>query len=256
VDAGRGPRLGAELMSDGLPPDFKSALVIVAHPDDAEFNCGGTVALWTARGVAVSYVICTDGARGVMAMLPRVMAPEELRRTRRLEQGAAASVLGVERVTFLEYPDGELVADVAFKRELVSWIRRLKPDVVVCQNAVRNYLDLDNNHPDHLAAGQAAIEAIYPAAHSPAYFPDLLEQGLEPHTIRSIWVMGTGTPNHWVDVSATVEQKVQAIRCHATQYREDPGEALLAQMAARGRPRGIAHAEAFTRLHGRLGASS
>ena len=100
-------------MSDGLPPDFKSALVIVAHPDDAEFNCGGTVALWTGRGVAVSYVICTDGVRGVMAMLPRVMAPEELRLTRWLEQDAAAPVLGVVWVAFLEYPDGELVADVA-----------------------------------------------------------------------------------------------------------------------------------------------
>ncbi|MGB6772639.1 MAG: PIG-L deacetylase family protein [Candidatus Dormiibacterota bacterium] len=243
-------------MSDGLPPGFKTALVIVAHPDDAEFNCGGTVALWTGRGVAVSYVICTDGVRGVMAMLPRVMTPEELRRTRRLEQDAAASVLGVARIEFLEYPDGELVADMALKRELVIWIRRLKPDVVVCQNAVRNYLDLDNNHPDHLAAGQAAIEAIYPAAHSPAYFPDLLEQGLEPHTIRSIWVTGTAAPNHFVDVSATVEQKVEAIRCHATQYREDPREVVLAQMAALGRPHGIAHAEAFTRLHGRLGASS
>jgi LmbE family N-acetylglucosaminyl deacetylase len=243
-------------MSDGLPPDFKRALVIMAHPDDAEFGCGGTVALWTSRGVAVSYVICTDGARGVMAMLPRVMAPEELRATRRLEQDAAASVLGVERVEFLGYPDGELVAEVALKRELVSWIRRIKPDVVICQNAVRTYADLDSNHPDHLAAGQAAIEAIYPAAHSPAYFPDLLEQGLEPHTIRSIWVMGTAAPNHFVDVSATVERKVQAIRCHASQYREDPGEGVIAQMVALGRPQGIAHAEAFTRLHGRLGASS
>jgi LmbE family N-acetylglucosaminyl deacetylase len=243
-------------MSDGLPSDYKSALVIVAHPDDAEFHCGATVALWTRRGVAVSYVICTDGSRGIMAMLPRVMDPEELRRTRRLEQEAAASVLGVERVEYLGYPDGELVADMALKRELVAWIRRIKPDVVICQNAVRNYTDLDSNHPDHLAAGQATIEAIYPAAHSPAYFPDLADQGLEPHTIRAIWVMGTAAPNHFVDVSATVEQKVQAIRCHATQYRDDPGDQVIAQMVDVGRPHGIAHAEAFERLHGRLGADS
>jgi len=243
-------------MSDGLPAEFTTALVIAAHPDDADFGCGGTVALWTRRGVAVTYVICTDGARGVMAMLPRVMAPEELRRTRRLEQAAAASVLGVERVEFLGYPDGELVADLALKRELVSWIRRIRPDVVICQNAVRHYTDLDSNHPDHLAAGKAAIEAIYPAAHSPVYFPDLLEQGLQPHTVRSIWVMGTAAPNHFVDVSATWEQKVQAIRCHATQYREDPSDVVSAQMADLGQPHGLAFAEAFIRLHGRLGAPS
>jgi LmbE family N-acetylglucosaminyl deacetylase len=243
-------------MSDGLPSDFRTALVIAAHPDDTEFGCGGTVALWTMRGVSVSYVICTDGARGVMAMLPKVMAPDELRRTRRLEQDAAAAVLGVERVEFLGYPDGELVADQALKRELVSWIRRIRPDVVICQNAVRHYGDLDSNHPDHLAAGKAAIEAIYPAAHSPAYFPDLLEQGLQPHTIRSIWVMGTAAPNHFVDVSATRDQKLQAIRCHATQYREDPSDFVTAQMAELGRPHGIAFAEGFTRLHGRLGAPS
>jgi LmbE family N-acetylglucosaminyl deacetylase len=187
-----------------------------------------------------------------MALLPQVMAPEELRRTRHLEQEAAASVLGVERVEFLGYPDGELVADMALKRELVSWIRRIRPDVVICQNAVRHYAELDSNHPDHLAAGQAAIEAIYPAAHSPAYFPDLLEEGLEPHTIRAIWVMGTSTPNHFVDVSPTLERKLQAIRCHATQYRDDPGERVTAKMAEVGRPHGLAYAEAFTRLRGRL----
>lgn len=228
-----------------------SVLVIVAHPDDAEFGCGGTVALWTERGVTVNYVVCTDGALGIMGSWPKVVPPTELRALRQQEQLDAARVLGVGDVQFLGYPDGTPLDVEGLRRELTAAIRRCRPDVVVCQNAVRQYANMDSNHPDHLSVGEAAMRAIYPAAHNPYYFPELLEEGLAPHRVREVWVMGTESPNHLVDVSEVVEQKLVAVRCHRTQNREDPAERLKAEMARVGVPRGVAYAETFSRLFGK-----
>lgn len=235
-------------MSETQLTDFQRALVIVAHPDDAEFGCAGTVALWTAAGVAVTYVICTDGAQG--SADPNLKA-SQLAATRQREQLAAAEVLGVEHVEFLGHPDGGLVADVELRRELTRAIRKFRPDLVVCQNAVRHYANLGGNHPDHLASGQAAIEAVYPFARNPYAFPELLLEGLPPHTVREVWVTGTETPDHFVDVSQTLERKLEALRCHRSQQQDDPGERVSARLAEAGKPHGIAYAESFRRVASR-----
>ncbi|MHB8324878.1 MAG: PIG-L deacetylase family protein [Candidatus Dormibacteria bacterium] len=235
-------------MSEPSLSEFERALVIVAHPDDAEFGCAGTVALWAAAGVAVTYLICTDGAQG--SADPTLKA-SELAGIRQREQRAAAGVLGVEHVEFLGHPDGALVVDTQLRRELTRTIRQFKPDLVVCQNAVRHYANLGGNHPDHLAAGQGAIEAIYPFARNPYSFPELLAEGLEPHTVREVWVTGTEAPDHFVDVSATLEAKLEALRCHRSQQRDDPGERVSARLAEVGKPHGMAYAEAFRRVSSR-----
>jgi len=232
-------------MSDLALENFQRALVIVAHPDDAEFGSAGTVAGWTASGVQVDYVICTDGAQG--SADPSIPA-SELRGIREVEQRAAAAVLGVASVTFLGHPDGGLVADFELRRELTRQIRRLRPDLVVCQNAVRHYGNLGGNHPDHLAAGQAAIEAIYPFARNPYAFPELLQEGLEPHVVREVLITGTADPDHFVDVTDTLERKLAALACHRSQHRQDPSERVKARLAEAGQAHGFEYAESFRRV--------
>lgn len=225
--------------------NFERALVIVAHPDDAEFGSAGTVAGWTGRGIRVDYVICTDGAQG--SADPAVPA-SHLKGIREKEQLEAARVLGVSEVTFLGHPDGSLVADLGLRRDLTRQIRRYRPDVVVCQNAVRHYGNLGGNHPDHLAAGQAAIEAVYPFARNPYAFPELLQEGLEPHVVREVLITGTPDPDHFVDVTATLDRKLEALRCHRSQHRQDPAERVTARLAEAGRAHGFEYAESFRRV--------
>ena len=219
--------------------------MIVAHPDDAEFGSAGTVARWTRSGTRVDYVICTDGAAG--SADPKV-GREELRLTREREQREAADVLGVLEVVFLRRPDGELRCDDDLRRDLCRQIRRLRPELVVCQNAVRHYANLGGNHPDHLAAGQAAIECVYPYARNPYSFPELLAEGLEPFEVKEAWVTGTEFPDHLVDVSETVELKLRALLCHRSQHRTDPSERVRARLAEAGRAGGIPLAETFRRV--------
>jgi LmbE family N-acetylglucosaminyl deacetylase len=223
----------------------EGVLVIVAHPDDAEFGCAGTVARWTRAGSRVDYVVCTDGSAG---SADPTLGREELGAIREREQRAAAAVLGVAEVTFLRRPDGELRCDDALRRELCRHIRRLRPELVVCQNAVRHYANLGGNHPDHLAAGQAAIECVYPYARNPYSFPELLQEGLTPHEVAEVWVTGTETPDHLVDVSETVELKLRALLCHESQHRQDPSERVRARLAQAGQPAGISLAESFRRV--------
>jgi LmbE family N-acetylglucosaminyl deacetylase len=232
-------------MSDEVAAEIQRALVIVAHPDDAEFGCAGTVAGWTGRGVEVHYIVCTDGEQG---SADPTVDPIELRAIRRREQQGACTILGVAKLDFLGRPDGSLVPDMGLRSELVRAIRTFRPDLVVCQNAVRNYGFLGANHPDHLAAGQAAIEAIYPAARNHYAFPELLAEGLEPHSVAEVWVTGTEEPNHFVDVSHTLDRKLEALRCHRSQHRRDPGEMVKKRLADNGSAHGLAYAESFRRV--------
>ncbi len=228
-------------------PDFARALVVVAHPDDAEFGMAGTVALWSDRGVEVTYVICTDGAAGAgdpevdLARLPEI---------RQEEQREAAAVLGVREIHFLGHSDGGLRVTDDLRRELVRLIRLHRPDRVVCQNAVRNYQSIFGNHPDHLAAGQATIEAIYPYARNPYAYPELVEQGLQPYSVRELLVTGTESPDYFVDVTSTLERKFAALACHRSQH--PPGvdfrPRVMERLAAAGASRGMAYAESFRRL--------
>ncbi len=229
-------------------PPIQRAMVIVAHPDDAEFGCAATVAKWVAEGITVTYVICTDGGAG---SADPSLTVAELPGRRAAEQRAAAAVLGVGAVEFLGRPDGELVADLALRRDLTRAIRRDRPDRVVCQNAVRTYTNVHGNHPDHLAAGQAALEAVYPASRNRLAFPQLLaEEGLAPHVVREVWVTGTERPDHLEDVSDFVDRKIAALLQHRSQMA-DPAQVearVRGRLADTGRPAGFAYAEAFRRL--------
>ncbi|MGH7640786.1 MAG: PIG-L deacetylase family protein [Candidatus Dormibacteria bacterium] len=227
--------------------DFQRALVVVAHPDDAEFGAAGTVALWASRGIEVNYVICTDGASGA-ADQEVDLAGWAARREQ--EQREAADVLGVGDVVFLGQPDGDLRVSSDLRRELVRLLRRYRPEVVICQNSVRNYTSLYGNHPDHLAAGQLTIEAIYPYARNPHSYPELLHEGLRPHSVREVLIAGTEFPDHFVDVSTTIGRKIEALARHRSQHRpgEDFTERVKERMRKQGEPHGFEFAESFRRL--------
>ena len=224
VDSGTA-QIASEAAEPDVPAGPKRIAVIFAHPDDAEFICAGAVARWTAEGNAVSYVLLTSGDKG--SEDPAV-TPEILVATREREQRAACAILGVEEVHFLRYADAMLVPDLAMRRELVRVIRRLKPDVVVCQDPTVRFVDQSYiNHPDHRAAGEATLDAVYPAARDRMTFPELLEEGLEPHKVTEVYLAGAKDPDVAVDITAHLETKLAALHAHASQIGDwDPDEMI------------------------------
>jgi len=223
-------------------------MVITAHPDDAEFTAAGSVAKWTREGVTVIYVICTDGSRG--SNDPKVK-PEQLVAIRRAEQEAAARILGVEEVVFLGYEDGSLEPTLALRRDLTREIRRYQPDIVVCPDpTVRYYGDTYLNHPDHRAAGDAALDAVFPSARTRYIFSELLAEGLEPHKVREVYIRGALSPNRWVDISDTIELKIAALREHESQLGRSQGweERVRSRAQQAAVCHDMTHAEAFRRI--------
>jgi LmbE family N-acetylglucosaminyl deacetylase len=189
-------------------------LVVTAHPDDVDFAAAGSVATWTASGVEVAYCIATDGeAGGDDRSLPR----EEMAATRRREQTAAAGRVGVTDLTFLGFPDGRLQASLDLRRDISRVVRRFRPDRVVAQSPERNWARIYASHPDHLAAGEAAACAVYPDARNPFAFPELLDEGLEPHTVPELWIMTTERADRAVDVTEQFDAKLAALRSHESQ---------------------------------------
>lgn len=205
---------------DGSP--IERVLAVMAHPDDIDFGAGGTVRALTDAGVQVSYAIVTNGdAGGFDPSVPR----SEIPRIRQAEQRAAGTALGVEDIVFLGYRDGELHVSHELRRDISREIRRVRPDRMIIQSPDRNWERIAASHPDHLAAGEAAIQAVYPDARNPFAHPSLLQdEGLTEWTVPEVWVMGTPTPNHWNDVTDTVEAKLKAIHAHASQL---PDPALI-----------------------------
>jgi len=218
----------------------KTAMVIVAHPDDAEFTLAGTVAAWTKAGCEVTYVLCTDGNAG--SHEPG-MTREKLAEIRRAEQRAACDMLGVTHVVFLGHDDGLLQPTLDLRHDLVRVIRQYRPEVVLTADPTRFFSgDRYINHPDHRAAGQAALDAVAPAAQMPLLWP---ETG-EPHKVHRVYVYGNGEPNVWVDISETIDQKIEALKKHASQMGEwDPTERIMQWSAETGKDKGLAHAESF-----------
>ena len=193
----------------------KRAMVIVAHPDDPEFYCGGTIARWVREGVEIYYLIMTNGNKGSS---DPTMTPERLADLRRAEQRAAAQILGVKGVVFLDEPDGELQPSLQLRRQVVREIRRYRPDIIACPDPAAFYFDSGYiNHPDHRIAGVVALEAVFPAARNRMYHPELLEEGFEPHAVHEIYLVGSVQPNRWVDISDTIDLKIEAIKAHASQ---------------------------------------
>lgn len=188
-------------------------LLVVAHPDDAEFGAGGTVARWVREGRQVVYVLCTSGEKGTR---DRSMDPRSLAEIREREQQAAARLLGVREVRFLRLPDQGLEDTPEFRKRIVREIRRYRPATVVTSDPYRRYIW----HRDHRIAGQVTLDAVFPFARDHLAYPDLLDEGLEPHKVREMLFFGSDDINYRSDIAATFDLKVAALRCHESQMRE------------------------------------
>lgn len=240
--------------SPGLPHDSegqeaKVALGIAAHPDDLDFSAGGTMALLASAGVSVYYLILTDGGKGSP---DPGMPTKELVATRQAEQRAAAQALGVKDVFFLAYEDGLLEVTPHLKRDIVRHIRKLKPEVVLAfdptmlYDAKRGFI----NHTDHRACGQAVLDAVYPLARDYLSFPELRAQGLQPHKVATVLLSNFEKHNYAVDISSTIEQKMQSIAAHTSQLA-NPQASLdeqRQQAAADGKMYSYGYAELFVRI--------
>jgi len=201
------------------PDNWESAqriLVILAHPDDPEFFCGGSIARWTHAGHHVSYCLLTCGDKGTQ---DRSLTPDALCSLRQEEQNAAAAVLGVDQVQFLDYPDGYLVPDIQLRRDITRVIREEQPDVLVTCDPTNLYVkETYLNHPDHRAAGQATLDAVFPAARDHLSFIELWrDENLEPHIVREVWISLPGEANVTLDVTEYWEMKLQALHHHKSQ---------------------------------------
>ena len=201
--------------------EVERALVVTAHPDDVDFGAGATMASWRDAGIDVTYCVITDGdAGGFDPTVPR----SEIPRIRRAEQQAAAAACGVTDVRFLGYRDGELTVSHELRRDISRVIRQVRPQRVVIQSPERNWNRIYSSHPDHLAAGEAAIQAVYPDARNPFAHPVLLQdEGLEDWAVPEVWVMAGKDPNHFVDVTDFFDRKLAALRAHESQtaHRDD-----------------------------------
>jgi len=185
-------------------------LVIFAHPDDAEFGIGGTVARWCREGKKVAYLACTSGEKGTG---DRELDPQELARIRENEQIKAARVLGVRNVDFLRFPDQGLEDTPSFRKEIVRYIRKYRPHTVATLDPYRKYIW----HRDHRIVGQVTLDAVYPYARDHLAYPELLEEGLEPHKVREVFLWGVEEANWYVDITEYFEDKLRALRCHESQ---------------------------------------
>ncbi len=194
----------------------KKILVILAHPDDPEFFCGGTLARWAREGHSIQYCLITNGNKGSNDPL---MTPDELSKLRDLEQKNAADIIGVKGIKNLGYDDGMLVSDLKVRKDVVRVIRQVKPDIMVSCDPT-NYFPNDGyiNHPDHRTAGQIALDAVFPASGNRMFFPELIaEEGLEPHSVDEVWLSLTAQPNITLDITDTFNVKLNALLEHKSQ---------------------------------------
>jgi LmbE family N-acetylglucosaminyl deacetylase len=233
-----------------MPEDtsIERALVVTAHPDDADFGAAGTVAALVDSGVSVTYCVCTDGdAGGFDPDVPR----SEIPGIRRAEQVRAAKEVGVEDVRFLGYQDGRLAPTQELRRDISRVIRQVRPQRMITQSPERNWARIPSSHPDHLAAGEAAICAVYPDARNPFAHPELLrDEGLEDWAVPEVWVMAHPSPNRFNDVTEHFERKIAALRAHESQtghmaeLEQFVGDWMRANAVTGGLPEGR-FAEAF-----------
>jgi LmbE family N-acetylglucosaminyl deacetylase len=225
-------------------------LVVTAHPDDVDFGAAGSVARWVDEGHEVSYCIVTDGdAGGFDPSVPRADIPS----IRRAEQTAAAKVVGVDDVRFLGYPDGRLMVSIELRRDITRVIRQVRPERVVCPSPERNWGRIYASHPDHLAAGEAALCAVYPDARNPFAHPELAAEGLEAHSVPEVWMTASPGPDVFVDITDHIEAKLSALRCHESQIADPAAleEMIRGWTAGTARVAGLPEgrlAEAFRRI--------
>jgi LmbE family N-acetylglucosaminyl deacetylase len=224
--------------------------VFGAHPDDLDWACGGTVAAWARAGKEIYFVLTTSGESGEDHRRRLVLPPAEIAELRETEQRLAASILGIKEVLFLGQPDGRVEATLAFRDQLVNVLRRLRPHIVISLDpglwAFDNFYMF---HADHRATALAVFDAIYPAAGNPCYTPQP-DAGLPPHKVREVYFSGTSQPNMYVDITETIELKVQGLISHRSQLTEPQAMARYVREIAsqHGEQIGCRYAEAFRRL--------
>lgn len=228
-------------------PIPRRVVAIAAHPDDLDFGCAGTLALWARQGAEVTQLLVTSGDKGFEDDRPL----EEKQEIREREQRAAAREIGARPPYFLRFPDGEVENTPALRREIVRVLRAVRPDTVLTFDPAN--LAFDNfyrYHPDHRAVAMAAYDALYPATGNRNFFPELLLEGLEPHKVKVVYFISPQQPDVWIDISSTFDRKVAALRAHASQIKDPEAIAeYVADWARRvGAPKGLALAESFRRL--------
>lgn len=233
-----------------VPGDTR-ALAVMAHPDDADFGAGGTLATWVDEGFEVTLVVCTRGDQGGLADADIAA----MGAVREREQRASAAIIGIRDVRFLDgHRDGWLTPTWELQRDLVRIIRQVRPHRVLQQSPERWYERLYASHPDHLAAGEATIRAIYPASENPHAWPELVHrEELPAYRVPEIWLMGHPDPNHAVDVTDVIDRKLAALRAHASQtgHMEDLEERVRGMAAASAEQAGLPEgrlAELFKRI--------
>jgi LmbE family N-acetylglucosaminyl deacetylase len=236
--------------SDGNQPVYnpKVALSIQAHPDDQEFSIAGTLALWANAGAEIISIIVTSGDSGDNNPEHGEEYKPILAALRQVEQRAANAILGVKETIFLGYPDGALQATIELRRELARLIRKYKPDAVLTGDPTVRFFGNDYmNHPDHRVAADVACDAVFPSACTRLIFPELLKEGYLPHNVKRVYLHGSPTPDTWVDISTTIEKKVQALKEHKSQIGvEWDVDAEMRRWAAEtGKEHGLAYAESY-----------
>lgn len=224
----------------------KVALSIQAHPDDQEFTVAGTLARWARSGCRIISVIVTSGDAGSNDPSRGADYKPELAKLREAEQTAANEVLGVAETVFLRYPDGELEPTLGLRRDLTRLIRRYQPEAVVIGDPQgvfygNGYI----NHPDHRAAAQAALYAAFPSAGTRLIFPELLEEGLQPHNVKRVYVHGAEKPDTWVDIAATIDVKIAALSKHVSQVGDWNPKMIREWAAEDAKENGLEYAEAY-----------
>lgn len=233
------------------PSELKPKVVlgVAAHPDDLEFGMAGSVAKWVGEGATAYYAILTDGSKG---SADRHVSSSDLIKIRRAEQQAAAKVLGVKEVFFFNYEDGCLECNLDVKKDIARVIRQVKPDVVMAMDPTMTYSVARGfvNHPDHRAAGQAALDAVFPLARDHLSFPELLAEGLEPHKTPTMLLVHFDNANYYIDISDYMDTKLKALDEHVSQIPNLTAthELLRGIAAQNGKKCGCRYAEAFVRL--------
>lgn len=226
----------------------KRVLAVFAHPDDMDFSSAGTMAKWAAAGAEIIYLVCTDGSKG--SEDPR-QTPRRLAAMRQKEQRAAARILGVRDAIFLGHPDGELVADLTLKEEIVRIIRQKQPDVVVTLDPAFLYSVQRGfiNHSDHRAAGTATMDAVFPLSRDRLNFPRHEKQGLKPHKTPVLLLVSFDEPTHLEDISRTIDKKLAALAAHRSQVGPDAIARMRTRGATLGKKGRMRYAEGFKRIN-------
>lgn len=227
-------------------------LVISPHPDDLDFACAGTVAQLVEEGNDVGYLIVSDGSKGTRGIPEGEFSGKEKRiKMRKEEQIEAAGILGVDNVVFLGFEDGEIESTKGLRKELVKMIRKGRPDIILSFDPANLGFDsFHRSHRDHRMVAEAVFDAIYPATHNKLYFPELIQQGYEPHRIREAWFFAPANPNKFVDITDTIDKKIAALSCYTSQIPniKEAQEWIKERAKELGREKGYQYAEAFRKV--------